>query len=777
MGASFCKSCKFADNSPCFPCSIKQRSNSKPQQVPAKIGSCAACCASKDASGDSCPGCGIWFCIKHTTRIGTVSQPFGCPQCMGRDQFFAQLSEKVEPFCQRAEEALADIFGDSSSRRQKSLILEHLVQAFDHLSRLGAHWLLEQQSPLLLRVVNHLLEHELASLLETSQAVRWHLPEYLPDELVGCVEKLNISGQDSCRPSAAKSKQRTRSRKPAVAVFWHDILRNQDALKAVVLQLASRMDIEFYILAAQLLDDGAFAADLQRDIPKKCWKFLLGTNKMTVKPPTNITTRDIESVRNKIRKMGITVLLTWNNSTELGACARPGFEVQHAFRFGHKNQLQGFSNGVILDPQCLSELKLDPAEAENIWCISCVTAPWDFKGKLQRGERKPCGSEFRLLALVDPDQPNISPLILEDILLLLNEFPNIRACFCGLDLMQTVSIMREMEAFALKRDLDRHFFIRQTKWWGCRPTKAFAQRIRDQIDVCLTTGPGIEAVNVALGTGTPVVAQRAWPVGGKMAGCCAFSMLHMCGLGALAVPAGVRPGLLVKQLYRDRGTLRFLQRILDDQNGADGPSPAFFDLKRTAQDLAAVACALHVSDNIPSQNERNCISRPPEQPYFFLGDDGLLHLTASGRVRQADLELGKRPDIPEFRCVFGPDAEIDVDLEHENMETCISSPSRAQAEDATMKDNVDLEPERMDLIDLTHDDSDVHEDGGGVPGEAPSAGDLLGRGAVLHPGSVLTVTPGRPFLTPGRRWRGRRRGGPGRRPGWSWPCARGGPVR
>ncbi len=50
MGASFCKSCKFAGDSPCFPCSIKQRSNSMPQQVPAKR--CAACCASKDSSGE-----------------------------------------------------------------------------------------------------------------------------------------------------------------------------------------------------------------------------------------------------------------------------------------------------------------------------------------------------------------------------------------------------------------------------------------------------------------------------------------------------------------------------------------------------------------------------------------------------------------------------------------------------------------------------------------------------------------------------------------------------
>jgi hypothetical protein len=181
--------------------------------------------------------------------------------------------------------------------------------------------------------------------------------------------------------------------------------------------------------------------------------------------------------------------------------------------------------------------------------------------------------------------------------------------------------------------------------------------------------------------------------------------------------------------------------------------------------LAAVACALHVSDNIPSQNERNCISRPPEQPYFDLGEDGLLHLTASGLVRQAELVLGKSPVIPEFRCEFGPDAsEMDVDLEHENMdqhESCIASPSRAQACDTTMKD---------DHIDLTLDDSDVHEDGGGVPGEAPSAGDLLGRGAVLHPGPVLTLWTGR---------RRRRGGGRGRRRR-CWPCGRslglGGPV-
>jgi hypothetical protein len=121
-------------------------------------------------------------------------------------------------------------------------------------------------------------------------------------------------------------------------------------------------------------------------------------------------------------------------------------------------------------------------------------------------------------------------------------------------------------------------------------------------------------------------------------------------------------------------------------------------------------------------------------------------------VRQAELVLGKSPVIPEFRCEFGPDAsEMDVDLEHENMdqhESCIASPSRAQACDTTMKD---------DHIDLTLDDSDVHEDGGGVPGEAPSEGDLLGRGVVLHPGPVLTLWTGR---------RRRRRGGGRRRRGY-----------
>ena len=649
---------------------------------------------------------------------------------MGQNQFFAQLSKKVEPICKQAEEALADSFGDSRSLRQKSVVLAQFLQALDHLSRLGAHRLLEEQAPLLRRVVKHLLEHGLASLLETFQAVLWHLPDYLPDELVRCVEKLNFSGQDSCRPSAAQSQQLTRSRKPSVAVLWPDILCNQDAIKEVVLQLAGNTEIEFFILSAQLLclEDDAFAADLHRNIPEKCWKFLLETQKLTVEPPTNITTQDRESMRRKIRKMRITLLLTWNNSKEMGLVVRPGLEVQNAFRFGNQNELQGFSNGVILDPQCLSELKLDPSEAENIWCISCVTAPWDFKGKLQRGERKSCGpgtgQEFRLLALVDPDQPNISPQMLEEILLLLIEFSTFRACFCGLDMMQTVSIMRDMEAFALKHNLDRHCFIRQIEWWGCRPAVAFAQRIRDQIDVCLTTGPGIEGVNVALGTGTPVVTQRAWRVGGKMAGCCAFSMLQMCGLGALAVPDNVRPGVLVKELYRNRDTLRLLQSILDDQNGADGTSPAFFDLKRTAEDLAAVACALHVSDNIPSQNERNCISRPPEQPYFFLGGDGLLHLTARGQVRQADCLLG---DLGPCLEPLGLYRDLDAsNMDEEKMdqhESCI-----------TMKDN---------LIDLTFDDSDIHEAGGGAPGEAPSAGDLLGRGAVLHPGSVLTQWTGR----------------------------------
>ena len=47
----------------------------------------------------------------------------------------------------------------------------------------------------------------------------------------------------------------------------------------------------------------------------------------------------------------------------------------------------------------------------------------------------------------------------------------------------------------------------------------------------------------------------------------------------------------------------------------------------------------------------------------------------------------------------------------------------------------------------------------------PSAGDLLGRGAVLLPGPVLT------------QWTGRRhRRGGQRRRRWCWPCVRGGPI-
>ena len=680
-----------------------------PQQDPAKNQFCAACCASKDSSGDSCPHCGIWFCKKHTCRIGTVSHPFGCPLCMGRDQFFAQLSNKVAPICKLAEEALTNSLGDS--RRQKSLVLEQFLRAFDHLSRLGAHGLLEEQSPLLLRVVQHLLEHGLASLLETCQAVLWHLPDYLPDELVRCVNRDLNAGQTRSGPSAAQSKQLTRSRKPTVAVFWHDMLRNQDGMKEVTLQLTRRKDIEFYILVAQLLClDDPFAADLHRNIPAKCWQFILDQRKLTVEPPTNITSLD--SMRQKIRKLKITLFLTLENSKEWGSACRPGFEVQNALSLGKKKESQGFSNGVLLDPQCLSELKLDPAEAENILCVSCSTPPLDFKGKLQRGERPGTGQEFRILALVDPDQPNISPLMLEEMLLLLIEFPDIRACFCGLDLMQTASIRREMEASALKHGQDRHFFIRRSEWWGCRPPVANLQRIRNEVQVGLTMGPCIEGVNVALCAGIPVVTQRAWRVGGKMAGCGAFSMLQMLGLGALAVPYGVRPGGVVKQLYVNVGTLKLVQSILDDP-GADGMSPAFFDLKRTAEDLAAVACALHVSDNIPSQNERNFISRPPEQPYFVLGGDGLLHLTARGLVRQAENLLGPCPVLPEFSGEFDHDAsKMDEDLELQKMdqhERCIGSPSRAQADHDTMKD---------DCIDLT-----VCEDGGGAPGEALSAGD------------------------------------------------------
>ncbi len=170
------------------------------------------------------------------------------------------------------------------------------------------------------------------------------------------------------------------------------------------MQLTRRTDIDVFIIAAQqplLLGMNKSERPIRsRPAPRYSCKVLaisLETRKPTVEPPTNVTTQDRDSIRQRIRKLKITLHLRFENSADSAkqwrSLCRPGFEVHNVFSFGNKNEslpqpCDSFSNGVLLDPQCLPELKLDPAEAENIWCISCLTPPLGCRENLVRGERK-----------------------------------------------------------------------------------------------------------------------------------------------------------------------------------------------------------------------------------------------------------------------------------------------------------------------------------------------------------------------------------------------------
>ena len=706
----------------------------------------------------------------HSFKIGTESQPFGCVLCLGEDRFFEQLSVKTELIRNRAEQVLNDSAHDGAGGRnpQNSLsVFGEFFQAVDHLNRLCAHRVLNELEvwPLVLHVVMHQQRctDKLKSHLEMRQTVWWYAqPDPRHVELVRCFAQLNLNaGQNSSGPSVHQQKLAW-NKKPILAVLFHEIRRHLEFFINTVLQLMRDPGVDFLILAAQEPDmSNPIVADLYGATSDNGWRFILEGRELAVDLPTTITPRLLDAMRHKIRGMKITCLLSFSGSSAdweeqwRGMC-RPGIDVHHyislPIQWLPSDPL--FNSCILLDPCFLQEL---PSTADNVLCISCIRPPLSCMGEIVRSERKPfvegTGQVFRILALVDQDQPIIPPQMLAETLLLLMELPEAKIAFCGLDLMQIASIRREMEAFALKHELDKHFFDQRSEFWGCRPAAAYTQRIRNEVHVCLAMCPVDDGVNVALCAGTVVVTQRDSRGGGDVRACGAISMLKMLGLGALALPYGVGSGGLVRQLYNDGETLQLVQRILDHHATDLTTSLAFFDQDRTAKDLAAVACVLHGSDKIPQQNQRNFISRQPEQPYFVLGGDGLLYQTARVHVRVAEDLLG--PNIFLLPTESRSDL-MDCDLLH----SCLSLDPGQMDQDqgcigqASGADHMMIElPHNSCFLDLI-DDADVNEGGDGAgpaSGEAQSAGDLLGRGAVLHPGPVLT------FWT-GRRRRGGRRG-------------------
>jgi predicted O-linked N-acetylglucosamine transferase (SPINDLY family) len=249
------------------------------------------------------------------------------------------------------------------------------------------------------------------------------------------------------------------------------------------------------------------------------------------------------------------------------------------------------------------------------------------------------GEKFGIHSLVD--LARISLQVLELLLALLMDLPGAILYLYGAPSMQISATLRNMQSYAERHGLDKNYFDGRVEWWGHLPMEDHGQRMRDKVHVCLAFGPstGHTGVSLALCVGVPVVTEEGLFGGGDISSWVPTSMLRMVGLGALAVPNGSGlAGPLVRQLYRDGELLSTLQGILDNQATS---STGFFDPERTANDLAELVIAHHVSsDSDPPA--RDFISRHAELPFFELDQNGMLQPTARVVVGEGEDQRHER---------------------------------------------------------------------------------------------------------------------------------------
>jgi len=446
----------------------------------------------------------------------------------------------------------------------------------------------------------------------------------------------------------------------------------------------TRGDLRVHILATQKPNlEVAQVSDLHRAFSAAgCWHDVFDAKTGVL--PSKLTEQQLAKFRRKVRQIGITVVFDGIGSSALGSeefygLCIPGSEVRFIYDFLNSAVLPHdslFYSGVILDPvlsaavgSCLE----CSSAADRFCCISCWQPPvMDCIKGLNRSERtvfrEGTGQKFRFHTPVDLTR--ISRECLEQQLELLVALPDAVLCCYGAPLTQISSTLLNMQSYAEQHRLDKNYFDGRVDWWGHLPMEDHGQRMRDKVHVCLALGPGTGHtwVNLALCVGVPVVTEQGLRGGGDISSWVPTSMLDMLGLGALAVPYGSRAGDLVMQLYRDGPLLMSLQSILDHQATH---TIGFFDNERTANDLAELVIAHHVSSD-SNPPARDFISRSPELPYFVRDQHGMLQRTARALVREGNDQLRDRdtevlPVLLDFHMPVIE--EMDVDCEPSNTQS------------------------------------------------------------------------------------------------------------
>ena len=649
----------------------------------------------------------------------------------------------------------------------------HFCQTVDVLNRLLMYSVLQDMWPLLLRIVQYQEEHGLEGQLGALQAVRFHAePRALHSELVQRVALLNARWSKRNCPPERNSLKLVRSEMPTLGVALYDLHGLSPILQLLstpLLQLLKRAqtrgDLRVVILATQQPNlEVPLVRDLHRAFSAAgCWLKVFDAKTGVL--PTKLTQKQRSKFRRDVRQEGTTVCLdcigsSADGSEEFKGLLIPGSETGAIYDFLNSAVLphdSHFYSGVILDP-VLSAAVPDDSTSDRFCRISCWQPPvMDCIRGLNRSKRTlfkaGSGQKFRFHTPVDLTRISLECLV--QMLELLVDLPDAILCLYGSPLTQISATMKNMQSYAEQNHLDKDYFDGRVEWWGHLPMEDHGQRMRDNVHVCLALGPssGHTGVNLALCVGVPVATEEGLRGGGDISSWVAYSMLHMLGLGALAVPYGSRAGDLVRQLYHDGPLLMSLQSILDHQaQNLIG----FFDNERTANDLAELVIAHHVSSdsNPPAQD---FISRRPELPYYVRDQHGLLQQTARALVREGNDQLPVDtevlPALLDLDMIdseeVDPDCEpssaqsagavggdSDADMSHADM-GAECEPSGAGDAGAGANAQRPAEPPPLDDADAEMtcalaatplDLTDVDEGGVGraTIGEPPSAGDLLG---------------------------------------------------